>query len=130
LLHRIRDQEEEYWRQCAGAPKAWITLASGQRMWASRFGSLTSIRFPYAEAPVVTDVGADRLSVRQREVINTVLGLITGPAQEARSSQEAPLTTGPLDLAQLGFRFEPVRAQALTAAGCGPGLWHTFLWVL
>jgi putative ABC transport system permease protein len=43
---RIRDQDEAYWRQFRGTPKAFVTLAVGQKLWSNRFGSLTSIRYP------------------------------------------------------------------------------------
>jgi ABC-type antimicrobial peptide transport system permease subunit len=46
LVHKIHDKDEEYWKQHRGTPKAFITLAAGQKMWANRFGSLTAIRFP------------------------------------------------------------------------------------
>ena len=28
-------------------PKAWVTMATAQRLWASRFGKITSVRVPY-----------------------------------------------------------------------------------
>ena len=46
LVHKIRDQDEKYWKQWRGTPKAFVTLAAGQKMWANRFGNLTAIRFP------------------------------------------------------------------------------------
>ncbi len=45
LVHTIRDQDETYWKQHRGTPKAFITLAAGQKMWANRFGELTAIRW-------------------------------------------------------------------------------------
>ncbi|HTH46163.1 MAG TPA: hypothetical protein VMB21_01500, partial [Candidatus Limnocylindria bacterium] len=45
LVHPIRDQDEAYWKQWRGTPKAFITLAAGQKMWANRFGDLTAIRW-------------------------------------------------------------------------------------
>ncbi|MBN2505279.1 MAG: ABC transporter permease [Verrucomicrobia bacterium] len=46
LVHKIREKDEEYWEKHRGTPKAFVTLAAGQAMWASRFGSLTAIRYP------------------------------------------------------------------------------------
>ena len=43
---QIRPQDEAYWKDHRGTPKAFITLAAGQRMWANRFGDLTAIRLP------------------------------------------------------------------------------------
>ena len=45
-LSRIRPKDEEYWDKYKGAPKAFITLADGQKLWPNRFGSLTGIRWP------------------------------------------------------------------------------------
>ena len=45
LVHKIRPQDDDYWRDHRGTPKAFITLAAGQKMWANRFGNLTAIRF-------------------------------------------------------------------------------------
>jgi ABC-type lipoprotein release transport system permease subunit len=46
LTHTIRDKDESYWRERRGTPKAFVSLAAGQRMWASRFGGATSFRAP------------------------------------------------------------------------------------
>jgi len=43
-LKRVRPRDEDYWKQYRTAPKAFIALATGQKLWASRFGKLTSIR--------------------------------------------------------------------------------------
>jgi len=49
LIYKIRPKDEEYWKQYRGTPKAFVTLAAGQKMWANRFGNLTAIRFPIPE---------------------------------------------------------------------------------
>ena len=46
LTYKIRAQDEEYWKKYRGTPKAFVTLAAGQKMWANRFGDLPAIRFP------------------------------------------------------------------------------------
>jgi ABC-type antimicrobial peptide transport system permease subunit len=46
LVHPIRSQDDDYWTDHRGTPKAFIALAAGQKMWANRFGNLTAIRFP------------------------------------------------------------------------------------
>src|ERR1019366_2675902 len=45
-LKRIRPKDEAYWKEHRGTPKAFVTLAAGQRMWGNRFGDVTAIRFP------------------------------------------------------------------------------------
>lgn len=43
-LKRIRPKDEEYWDDWRAAPKAIVTLAEGQRIWASRFGQVSALR--------------------------------------------------------------------------------------
>src|SRR5438105_1504816 len=45
-MSRIRPKDEKYWKDYRGTPKAFVTLAAAQQMWANRFGNLTVIRFP------------------------------------------------------------------------------------
>jgi putative ABC transport system permease protein len=47
-LSKIRKQDEDYWDRYRGTPKAFISLAAGQRLWANRFGSLSAVRYPLA----------------------------------------------------------------------------------
>ncbi|MCK4646093.1 MAG: FtsX-like permease family protein [Candidatus Aminicenantes bacterium] len=44
-LNRIRDEDENYWDNYRGTPKAFVTLNASQQMWKNRFGNLTAIRF-------------------------------------------------------------------------------------
>jgi len=45
-LDKIRQKDEEYWDKYHGAPKAFITLQAGRKMWANRYGNLTGVRYP------------------------------------------------------------------------------------
>ena len=45
-MDRIRPKDEDYWKNYRATPKAFVTLAAGQKLWANRFGNLTAIRFP------------------------------------------------------------------------------------
>jgi ABC-type antimicrobial peptide transport system permease subunit len=51
---RVRDQDDEYWEFHRTTPKAFVTLADGQKLWGSRFGQLTALRMavPASEADV------------------------------------------------------------------------------
>lgn len=99
LVHKIRDKDEAYWKQYRGTPKAFVSLAAGQKMWANRFGSLTAIRWP-----VPTNVTAEAWA-----------GLI-----------ETNLLWN-LEPEELGLRFEPVRQQALRAADQAQDFGQLFL---
>jgi ABC-type lipoprotein release transport system permease subunit len=43
-MQRVRKKDEEYWDRWRSAPKAFIPLAVGQRLWPSPFGTLSSLR--------------------------------------------------------------------------------------
>ncbi len=42
---RIRPDDEMYWKAYGTAPKAFISDEDGQKIWKSRFGTMTSVRF-------------------------------------------------------------------------------------
>ena len=43
-LRRIRRVDEAYWEKYRTTPKAFVPLEVGQRLWQTRYGSMTSIR--------------------------------------------------------------------------------------
>jgi putative ABC transport system permease protein len=43
-LKRVRKKDEDYWDRWRAAPKAFIPLSVGQRLWASPYGTLSSLR--------------------------------------------------------------------------------------
>ncbi|HEY0549099.1 MAG TPA: ABC transporter permease, partial [Verrucomicrobiae bacterium] len=88
LTHKIRDQDEQYWKQHRGTPKAFVNLRIGQSMWGNRFGNLTAVRFP-----VPPEMSA---SAFQTNLEDRLLQL--------------------LPPSKLGFSFQAVREQALLAA--------------
>jgi putative ABC transport system permease protein len=88
LVHKIRPQDEDYWKNHRGTPKAFVTLAAGQKLWANRFGTVTAVRFPNSNST--------NSEVHLQRFADQFLSSITP--------------------AELGFQFEPVRAQALQAA--------------
>jgi len=98
-LKRIRPKDEAYWKEYRGTPKAFVTLAAGQKMWGSRFGDVTAIRFPVPEG-----VSAEEF---KRTLTKAFLHFVR-----------------PKDI---GLRFEPVRAQALKAAAQGQNFGQLFL---
>ena len=46
-LKRIRDQDERYWDDHRGAPKAFLSVAAGRELWSTRWGSHTALRLPF-----------------------------------------------------------------------------------
>lgn len=90
-LTRVRDIDEAYWDDFRTAPKAFATLADGERLWsegAERFGRYTSIRFRPPQGETADDAA--------RRYTSTLLQTI-----EPES---------------LGIAFQPVRQRALAAA--------------
>ncbi len=45
-LDAVRSQDNAYWEEHRGTPKAFISAAAGERLWKNRFGSMTAVRFP------------------------------------------------------------------------------------
>jgi len=41
---RIKSDDDRYWTKYGATPKAFVSLATGRRLWASRFGQTTSLR--------------------------------------------------------------------------------------
>jgi ABC-type antimicrobial peptide transport system permease subunit len=58
-MRKIRPKDEQYWKECRGTPKAFVTLKAGQQMWGNRFGELTAIRWP-SEAGTINSAAAER----------------------------------------------------------------------
>jgi ABC-type lipoprotein release transport system permease subunit len=50
-LRRIRQVDEDYWRQYRTAPKAFVPESFGRAFWGSRYGEATSIRVAGAGLP-------------------------------------------------------------------------------
>ena len=142
LVHKIRPQDDDYWTEWRGTPKAFITLAAGQQMWANRFGNLTAIRFPIPTNMVgdeVTSLHSDpeptpnpsKEGSLKSDAPTNAVPLLGGVGGEFSGPLETPQVVSyqerfraalekkilaTLDPAELGLRFEPVREQALKAA--------------
>ncbi|HEX8162449.1 MAG TPA: ABC transporter permease [Pyrinomonadaceae bacterium] len=95
-LSRVRKKDEDYWHEFRTTPKAFITLAQGQRLWGTRFGKLTSLRLypPPLSQP-------DALGNAQLE--------------DARAGFERDLRAS-IDPARAGLAVASVRAEGLRAS--------------
>ena len=84
-LGLIRPVDEEYWDEHRTTPKAFISLALGQELWRSRWGSVTSIRLNATGRPHPTgdlQAEADRLGAALRSAIDPLsVGLVVYPAR-------------------------------------------------
>jgi ABC-type antimicrobial peptide transport system permease subunit len=97
---RVKKRDEEYWKKYRTTPKAYITLAAGQKLWSSRFGNLTSIRLA---PPAVNDLEKAAAEFRRRLLLE-------------------------LEPEKGGFVFDPVRERALKASGGGTDFGELFLY--
>ena len=90
-LGLIRPVDEEYWDEYRTTPKAFISLALGQELWRSRWGSVTSVRLNATGRPHPTgrlhptgdlQAEADRLGAAIRTAIDPLsVGLVVYPAR-------------------------------------------------
>lgn len=105
---RVRRQDDVYWQNHRTTPKAFLTLAAGRKLWASRFGQTTSFRIP---APPGLQPGGE------------------AEQQFARGLEDRILEQLDARRAQLGFAFLPVKTRGLAAsAGTTPfGVLFLFL---
>jgi ABC-type lipoprotein release transport system permease subunit len=60
-LRLVRPVDEDYWARYRATPKAFITLESGQRLWRTRHGQITSLRLRPGEPGTPLDALADEL---------------------------------------------------------------------
>lgn len=98
LVEKIRPQDEEYWDTYRTTPKAFVSLATAERLWASRWGTISLLRFHVDTSP---------RDSQQR--------LADGQASEAADAISHRLLNV-LKPESLGMTFLPVKEQGLTAA--------------
>ncbi|MEM9445625.1 MAG: ABC transporter permease [Verrucomicrobiota bacterium] len=100
-LDKIREKDEVYWDEYKGAPKAYMTLAKGKKIWGSRFGELTAIRYT-ASKSLRTDL--------RSKIQGMDLGLMLLPfAEIAHKGGKAPFDFSELFLS---FSFFIILASA------------------
>jgi putative ABC transport system permease protein len=107
-LDRIRPQDEEYWKQYRGTPKAFVRLAAGHKMWTNRFGNLTAVRYPAGTA------APEMSRAILRALDPTAVGFTFQPVrQQALAASEQAQDFGQLFL---GFSFFLIAAALLLMA--------------
>ena len=94
-MGQIRPQDEAYWDQYGAAPKAFVAANTGRRLWSSRHGTLTAIRF-YPPSPT-----------RYQPTSSELVELGTAIRQDLLDR---------LSPAAAGFSLRPVHQEALRAS--------------
>lgn len=95
-LTRVRPTDEDYWRRYRTTPKAFVSLETGQDLWRTRYGSLTSLRILATDNPRVVTLRSVPLAQR--------LNSYSGSLRIA------------LDPLAMGFSVYDARAQGLAAS--------------
>lgn len=113
---RIRKQDETYWDDHRTTPKAFVSLATGRRLWQSRFGDTTSLRVaPRKAAADDSPPQAELLSQSLLAELNPAsLGFELRPVK--RYGLEAAGGTTPFDLLFLGFSMFLIAAALMLVA--------------
>lgn len=91
---RLRDQDDTYWENHRTTPKAFVSLRTGQRLWGSRFGNVTSFRIP--AAPGMTAEKLEQQFLKEVATSGERLGLDFVPIK--RQGLAASAGTTPFDV--------------------------------
>jgi ABC-type antimicrobial peptide transport system permease subunit len=108
---RITKRDENYWKQYRTTPKAYVTLAAGQRLWGSRFGRLTSVRLAPADGGDLAKAADDFRRHMLARLNPEAGGLVFQPVRE--ESLKASANGVDFGMLFLGFSFFLIVAALL-----------------
>jgi ABC-type antimicrobial peptide transport system permease subunit len=116
-LEKIQDRDEDYWDRYRAAPKAFVSLAEGQSLWADdpeRFGDLTSIRTTLPEGIALDTFQAELRGAFLKSVDPAEFGLTFDDVR----SRALAASKGSTDFGGLfiGFSFFLILASAMLVA--------------
>ncbi len=106
----IRKKDDVYFKQYGLTPKAFVSLATGQRLWGSRFGRTTGFRVRPDEKITVESL-TEKL---QRDLEPATLGFVFQPVK--LQGLEASDGTTDFNLLFLGFSFFIIAAAVMLVA--------------
>jgi putative ABC transport system permease protein len=119
LTRKIGPEDDQYWKDYQGTPKAFVSIKAGQTMWANRFGQDTAMRFAL---PLTTAQASEKTCDSEKAGDDGPGAVVTG----ARMKLDVALQTQ-LDPAAIGLTFIPIREQALNAVNQGFDFAQLFL---
>jgi putative ABC transport system permease protein len=105
----VRPQDDRYWDDYRTTPKAFISRAAGAKLWGSRWGQVTAVRFP--ARPGMTVQQLEETLLRQLQHNGVTLGFEFQPIK--RRDLAASSGTTPFDYLFLGLSFFIVAAAVL-----------------
>ncbi len=88
-LNKVRPQDEAYWDNYKTTPKAAINLAEGQKLWKTRFGKVTAIRFYSADGNTIPTLNLTPSTDLPRDGISLLL-----PRQQAEDASRGTTDFG------------------------------------
>jgi len=105
---RVRKKDEDYWEARRGTPKAFVSLATGRRLWGSRFGQTTCLRIAPAEGQSIEQLR------EQLRPDPAALGFVVQPVR----SQGLAASTGttPFEFLFLGFSMFLIASAVMLVA--------------
>lgn len=104
---RIRDKDEAYWDEHRAAPKAFIAYKAGEKLWAGRFGRVTSFRIRPSEGALSEDVREELRSAITPEAG----GLMIVPLKQQGLAASAGAT--PFSVLFMAFSFFLIAAALM-----------------
>ncbi|MDA1313321.1 MAG: ABC transporter permease [Acidobacteria bacterium] len=113
-LSRIRGIDEDYWERYHTAPKAFVSLDAAKRLWTSRFGQLSSLRFVPGEGKSLDEAAAAFRKAFRAELDPAAYGL----AFQAVKAQGLAASNGATDFSGLfiGFSIFLIVSAAMLVA--------------
>ena len=91
-LSRVRPQDEVYWREYRATPKAFVAYQRARDLWSTRYGHLTSLRFPVTAGRDPAEL-ARMLETSVREHVTPASqGLTISPARRLAMESSAGAT--------------------------------------
>lgn len=106
------DEDDRYWHDYKATPKAFVSLATGRRLWSSRFGRATSIRIPPADA--LTEANLAEQMEKELSEHKESLGFVFRPVK--RQGLEASRGTTDFNGLFLGFSFFIIASALMLVA--------------
>jgi ABC-type antimicrobial peptide transport system permease subunit len=115
-LGKIRRKDEDYWDTYRTTPKAFVSLARAQKLWRSRWGRLTALRFlPSPKTEEAIERAAQEMRIQLRKSLDPVEnGMVVIPLRE----QSLEASRGATDFGEYFVYFSFfLMASALLLAG-------------
>lgn len=113
LVEKIRPADEDYWDQYRTTPKAFVSLATAKRLWASRWGTVSLVRIQAPPGEAVLAVGQVTAALT-KHLSPADAGLVFLPVKELGLA--AASGTTPFDALFLGFSFFLIAAAVMLIA--------------